>query len=103
MSKEGHTSSTSITKTVSRWQPIDHSSCGNLRHLDILDLRNNRLTTLPESLSSLHNLTFLDLRANRFVSLPPGIAELTKLEKLDLRWNKISSSLEALQSLERRG
>jgi Leucine-rich repeat (LRR) protein len=97
------------TGAAERVAPVQQSahfappSLGNLRRLTILDLRNNRLTTLPTSLRDLDNLTSLDLRANRFVSLSPSIGELPKLEKLDLRWNKISPSPGSLQPLEQRG
>ena len=34
-------------------------------------------------------LRLLDLRANRLTSVPDWIAELPRLEKLDLRWNEV--------------
>ena len=43
------------------------------------------------SIGGLENLARLDLRANRLKTLPAEIGELPKLEKLDLRWNKLSS------------
>jgi hypothetical protein len=46
---------------------------------------------------------YLDLRANKLVSLPARIGELTNLEKLDVRWNKLSSHPEWFQRLEQRG
>jgi len=49
------------------------------------------------------NLRFLDLRANRLISLPNNIEKLTNLEKLDLRWNKVSIIPNWLNQLEQRG
>ncbi|HAT46070.1 MAG TPA: hypothetical protein DCS90_13295, partial [Ktedonobacter sp.] len=49
------------------------------------------------------HLTHLDLRANKLVSLPASIGDLTNLVKLDVRWNKLSSFPEWLQRLEERG
>ena len=45
----------------------------------------------------------LDLRANKLVSLPAAIGDLPNLEKLDARWNKLSSLPEWFQRLEQRG
>ena len=38
---------------------------------------------------SLRELRLLDLRANRLTSVPDWIVELPRLEKLDLRWNEV--------------
>ncbi|RQH24868.1 leucine-rich repeat domain-containing protein, partial [Okeania hirsuta] len=35
-----------------------------------MDLRNNQLTSIPESISQLTNLTGLDLRNNQLTSIP---------------------------------
>jgi hypothetical protein len=45
----------------------------------------------------------LDLRGNKLRSLPTSLAALPNLEKLDLRWNKLSGDHAWLQDLERRG
>jgi Leucine-rich repeat (LRR) protein len=76
---------------------------GNLANLTDLDLRNNRLASLPETLAGLKNLRYLDLRANKLVSLSVNLAELKNLEKLDLRWNKLTFYPEWLQQLEEQG
>jgi Leucine-rich repeat (LRR) protein len=44
---------------------------------------------VPETVRRLHELRLLDLRANRLTSVPHWIAELPRLEKLDLRWNVV--------------
>jgi Leucine-rich repeat (LRR) protein len=51
-----------------------------------LHLRNNRLTTLPESLGGLEELRQIDLRGNPLTHLPASLAAAPRLEKLDLRW-----------------
>jgi Leucine-rich repeat (LRR) protein len=68
-----------------------------------LDLRNNKLTALPESLGNLHALRFLDLRANQLLHLPPTLQGLMNLEKLDLRWNPLASPPSWIAELEARG
>ena len=49
------------------------------KQLKELDLRNNQLTELPESIKELTNLTGLDLSNNKLTKLPESIKELTKL------------------------
>ena len=44
---------------------------------------------MPEVVRSLRELRLLDLRANRLTSVPEWIVELPRLEKLDLRWNEV--------------
>ncbi|WP_396133600.1 COR domain-containing protein [Chamaesiphon sp. OTE_75_metabat_556] len=50
-------------------------SIGNLTNLISLDLRNNKLNVLPESIGSLTNLTSLDIRNNSFIQIPPEIVK----------------------------
>jgi len=56
----------------------------------ILNLHNNNLTSLPESISKLTNLQILDLSENRITELPSSIGKLTKLVNLNLSGNKIT-------------
>ena len=51
-----------------------------------LNLRNNAITELPETVGALGRLTHLDLRANPLKALPDELGALPALEKLDLRW-----------------
>jgi Leucine-rich repeat (LRR) protein len=48
----------------------------------------------------MRELRTLDLRANRLTSIPDWIVELPRLEKLDLRWNEV---LEVPSALHDRG
>ena len=45
----------------------------------------------------------MDLRANRLSSLPESLSKLHKLEKLDLRWNQFRKRPCLDQSTEKRG
>src|SRR6266850_867962 len=53
---------------------------GRLRTLRMLDLRHNRLTTVPDKLGDLDALSdFLYLHDNDLRSLPPSLEKLTHL------------------------
>ena len=54
-------------------------------------------------LCALTNLRFLDLRANRLASIPDSLAKLRSLEKLDLRWNRLRTLPAVLSRLRARG
>jgi hypothetical protein len=66
-------------------------------------LRNNRLTTMPESIEGLRELRQIDLRGNPLTHLPTSVAPLPKLDKLDLRWVTTLGNIEWLAALEARG
>jgi Leucine-rich repeat (LRR) protein len=58
-----------------------------LINLKILDLYDNKLVTLPDSISHMLQLTWLSLHNNQLKSLPDSFIELKSLRKLDLSWN----------------
>ncbi|EKX54778.1 hypothetical protein GUITHDRAFT_131789 [Guillardia theta CCMP2712] len=76
-----------------------------------LDLRyNNMGPALPQSFTSLTCLESLDIRANRLVSLPSGLGELTALQELVVERNHdlmpknlsvLSSTPELLEAIRR--
>ncbi|MFX1571576.1 MAG: leucine-rich repeat domain-containing protein [Promethearchaeota archaeon] len=74
-------------------------SIGSLESLEVLILHNNHLTTLPESFGKLISLKKLDLSWNNITNLPEWISSLSSLEELNLRGNKLSNLPESITSL----
>ena len=68
---------------------------------ETLDLRFNKLVSLPESIGNLSNLRELDLRANDLINLPESIGNLSSLREIDLRFNKLVSLPESISNLFR--
>ena len=60
-------------------------------HLLFLNLENNKLEGLPESIGELQELVSLDISENQLSSLPDRIGELQELRNLFLNQNQISS------------
>ena len=60
-------------------------SIGSLYSLEVLKLPNNQLTELPDSFQNLKSLKKLDLSWNNLASIPEWISSLTSLEDLNLR------------------
>lgn len=69
--------------------------------LHSIDLSFNKLTAIPDNLSSLHNLKHLYLHCNRITAIPAQISQLQKLWTLDLDGNSITSIPEELASLRK--
>ena len=70
---------------TTRSSPNCQSRCGQLTQLQSLDLSDNRLTALPESLGRLAGLTqlqSLDLSSNQLTALPESLGQLTQLQSL---------------------
>jgi len=63
--------------------------CGNLPHLKILDLRDNKITELPNELCLLRNLNRLDLSNNTISVLPVTLSSLAHLISLQVEGNPI--------------
>jgi internalin A len=74
-------------------------SIGQLTNLTSLNLRDNRLTTLPESIKQLTNLAYLYLSSNQLEKLPESIEQLTNLTYLDLRANRLIALPELIGQL----
>ena len=81
-----------IAKAV---DPKPRASLGKMRACaergdKILDLRRNKLTTLPPEIGLLTHLTKLDLSENKLTKLPPEIARLTNLKELYVDGNQLT-------------
>ncbi|KAF6778696.1 hypothetical protein AHF37_02053 [Paragonimus kellicotti] len=78
----------------------------SLRLLEKCELRDNRLTTLPQSFSQLIRLEFLDLGANDFRDLPIVLGNLPSLTELWMDDNELQSvpaelgNIQCLQQLD---
>jgi len=64
---------------------------GRLTALQVLNLANNRLTSVPAEIGQLAALQLLDLRGNQLSSLPAEIGQLPSLRELNLDDNKLTS------------
>lgn len=64
-------------------------SIGRLSKIRELNLSFNNITEIPESIGLLTNLRKLDLSGNQIVDLPKGISKLDKLTHLNLNGNPI--------------
>lgn len=56
-----------------------------------LDLKNNRINELPQSINTLKALSKLNLEGNRLNSLPPELAELKNIEDLNINSNEFKT------------
>jgi len=73
----------------------------NLQNLEVLDLGYNNLNSLPESICNLQNLKILDLSHNNLNSLPQSIWNLKNLEVLYLyRCTNLNSLPESIWNLQ---
>uniref|UniRef100_A0A8D0DB17 Leucine rich repeat and sterile alpha motif containing 1 n=1 Tax=Sander lucioperca TaxID=283035 RepID=A0A8D0DB17_SANLU len=73
-----------------------------LATLKVLDLHENKLTSLPEDIGKLASLQILNLEKNCLKALPDGIGDLRLLQTLNLKGNCLSelpSSVGSLSSL----
>lgn len=63
-----------------------------------LDLSNNNLEILPESVTSLVNLTHLDIKSNQLTSLPDSIGRLGKLKVFNVSGNSLAALPDRIES-----
>jgi hypothetical protein len=59
--------------------------------LEVLDLSNNQLSTLPDSFAQLHNLRAVFLNHNCFEGVPEVLGQCPQLSMISLRGNRITS------------
>ncbi|KKK58254.1 hypothetical protein LCGC14_3046300, partial [marine sediment metagenome] len=62
-------------------------SIGDLKSLQVLNLEENQLTTLPELIGNLKSLRELDLNNNMLITLPRSMWQLKNLENISLDGN----------------
>lgn len=65
--------------------------CEQLPHLQVLDLRENKIERIPDEIAQLQALIRLDLANNAVQSLPNSLATLAHLSSLQLEGNPIRS------------
>ncbi|KAM9338609.1 E3 ubiquitin-protein ligase LRSAM1 [Symphorus nematophorus] len=73
-----------------------------LATLKVLDLHDNKLTSLPEDIGKLASLQILNMEKNRLKALPDSIGDLRLLQTLNLKGNslhELPSSMGSLCSL----
>jgi len=70
--------------------------------LEILDLTDNNLSTLPDDLNRLHKLKILFVSNNQFKEVPPVLASCPNLTMIGLRNNQISTFVEGAVPLSTR-
>jgi hypothetical protein len=72
------------------------------KHLNTLDLRNNKITKIPSWLDKLKNLGYVDLRANLISEIPSWLerSKIVSLDISDCPIKKVSKSLINLISLK---
>ncbi len=74
-------------------------SIGNLTSLTHLRLNNNQLTNLPESIGNLKSLEILDLSTNKFTTFPEVVLNLKFLKQLSLQNNRLTTLPESIGNL----
>ncbi|KAI8906408.1 hypothetical protein EDD86DRAFT_60596 [Gorgonomyces haynaldii] len=81
---------------IERVEPGDVRTMQQLRHLD---LSNNAITYVPQSIGKLRLLRYLDLSLNMIETIPEQVGELIHLQFLDLSCNRIKRLVGVLEML----
>ena len=74
-------------------------SIGRLSNLQKLIISNNNLISLPESIGKLSNLEYLYLYNNNLTRLPESIGSLSNLKELYLYYNNLTSLPESIKTI----
>ncbi|KAI7475231.1 L domain-like protein [Hortaea werneckii] len=72
---------------------LSASLCTSLPHLETLDLQNNKLLALPETLRELTSLRILNVSSNQLTALPMDALQNVPLTELDASNNALIASL----------
>lgn len=74
--------------------------CLIAEHIDLLDLSQNQLASLPASYSQFVNLSVINLSNNHFRSFPMVLTSLKKLNTINLSYNVITSIPSQIEELK---
>ncbi|XP_017144025.1 leucine-rich repeat-containing protein 40 isoform X6 [Drosophila miranda] len=88
---EGNETLTELHASNNYISNIPIRMCENLPHLKVLDVRDNKITQLPDELCLLRNLNRLDVSNNSIDKLPVSLAALAHLISLQVEGNPIKS------------
>ncbi|CAG4985752.1 unnamed protein product [Colias eurytheme] len=69
---------------------ITEEFCDQMQHLNILNIRDNKLEILPDNISLLQKLKRLDLTNNNLNQLPRNLGLLSQLQSINMEGNKLS-------------
>ncbi|CAH2076190.1 unnamed protein product, partial [Iphiclides podalirius] len=72
-------------------QEITEEFCDQMQHLNVLNIRDNKVELLPENISLLQRLKRLDLTNNNLNKLPRNLGLLSQLQSISMAGNKLSS------------
>uniref|UniRef100_A0A3Q2XB28 Leucine rich repeat and sterile alpha motif containing 1 n=1 Tax=Hippocampus comes TaxID=109280 RepID=A0A3Q2XB28_HIPCM len=75
------------------------SDIASLGSLKVLDLHDNKLSSLPQDIGKLTSLQILNVEKNRLKSLPESIEDLKLLQTLNLKGNCLSELPSGISSL----
>ncbi|KAG0014540.1 cysteinyl-tRNA synthetase, partial [Entomortierella chlamydospora] len=84
-----------------RIKTLEKSGLEETRELSILYLQSNRLDSIPDSFQSFEYLRVLSLSSNNFSKVPMVLFQILTLEELDISFNEISEIPEEIGSLKR--
>ncbi|CAH0750193.1 unnamed protein product [Diatraea saccharalis] len=70
---------------------ITEEFCDQMQHLNVLNIRDNKIEILPENVSLLQKLKRLDLTNNNLNKLPRNLGLLSQLQSLSMEGNRLSS------------
>ncbi|KAF9350055.1 cysteinyl-tRNA synthetase [Mortierella sp. AD094] len=84
-----------------RIKTLEKSGLEEARELGMLYLQSNRLESIPESFQSFEYLRVLSLSSNNFSKVPMVLFQILTLEELDISFNEISEIPEDIGRLKR--
>ena len=73
------------------WKTLPPELCDFSNTLISLEMKNNQLTSLPESIGSLIMLQRLDVSLNQIESIDGGIGQCVRLRRLNVSKNRIEA------------